>query len=204
MSLSFFLEDFGATKTDAAVAPSSDPTLVSDTTQEEHRIEAYEQGYKAGWDDAAAAQSDEKDRIGADFAQNLQELSFTYAEVRAKMLESMEPLLKEMVASVLPQIAADNLGALILQELNSAMAGQTNVPVELMVAPSNRAALEATIPENIGFPLQIFEEPTLGEGQVSMKIGKSEKQVDLLEVLDRATQAVDGFFAMNEEAKTYG
>lgn len=202
MSFGLLLEDFGQGPT--SVEPIGDPTQVSETTQEEHRIEAYEQGYKAGWDDAAAAQSSDKDRIRADFARNLQELSFTYAEVKAKMLESMEPLLKELVDSVLPQIAAENFGALILQEINTALSGQTDVPVDILVAPSNRAALEATIPESIGFPLRITEEPTLAEGQVAMKIGKSEKQVDLMEVLDRASQVIGGFFEINEKAKANG
>ncbi len=42
----FPLEEFSTT------IVSNDPKLTLETSFEEHRLEAYEQGYKAGWDDA--------------------------------------------------------------------------------------------------------------------------------------------------------
>ena len=79
---------------------SNDPKLMPETSFEEHRLEAYEQGYKAGWDDAATAQADDHTRISAGFARNLQELSFTYHEAKGQILGSLEPLLKEMVTKI--------------------------------------------------------------------------------------------------------
>jgi len=190
-------EDFGKL---APAAVDAGPELSSETPMTEQRVAAFEEGYKAGWDDAARAQSSDREKIGADLASNLQELSFTYAEVRIQMLKAMEPLLKEMVETVLPQIAAENLGAMILQELNVALDDQVDVPVQIIIAPSNRASLDAVLPDEPGFPLEIRDEPTLGEGQVFMRIGKIEKQIDLMEVLDRASTAVNGFFEVTERA----
>ncbi len=193
-------EDFGAISQGARGA---DPSLPADGAGNENRVAAFEQGYKAGWDDAAKAQSTERETISADLASNLQELSFTYSEVRMQMLKAMEPLLKEMVDTVLPQIAAKNLGAMILQELKEALHGQAEVPVQIIIAPSNRASLDAVLPDEPGFPLEIRDEPTLGEGQVFMRVGKIEKQIDLMEVLDRASTAVNGFFELTERAMAH-
>lgn len=190
-------EDFGSLVSGQG---GLDQTTSPDAPFAEQRVAAFEQGYKAGWDDAAKAQKSDREKIGADLASNLQELSFTYAEVRMQMLKAMEPLLKEMVDTVLPQIAAENLGAMILQELNVALDGQADVPVEIIIAPSNRPSLDAVLPENPGFPLKIRDEATLGEGQVFMRVGKIEKQIDLMEVLDRAATAVNGFFEVTERA----
>jgi hypothetical protein len=52
---------------------------------EEAKVASFEQGYKAGWDDAVAAQSEDQTRIRADLARNLQSLSFTYQEARSHM-----------------------------------------------------------------------------------------------------------------------
>ena len=84
---------------------------------EEAKLAAYEQGYKAGWDDAAAAQSEDQTRIRADLARNLQQLSFTYQEARAHILKAVEPLLEEMVNRRLPDTARETLAPLVLERM---------------------------------------------------------------------------------------
>ncbi len=99
---------------DATPAAKPDPGLV--TTQvsaiEESKLASYEQGYKAGWDDAAAALAEDQTRIRADLARNLQQLSFTYQEARSHILKAVEPLLEEMVGRLLPDMARETLAPL--------------------------------------------------------------------------------------------
>ena len=61
------------------------------------KVSAYDSGYKAGWDDAAAAQASEQNQIGAELAKNLQDFSFTFHEARVQVMKSMQPLLLEIV-----------------------------------------------------------------------------------------------------------
>ena len=68
------------------------------------QLDAFEEGYRAGWDDAIKAQSDDRTRI-SEFAQNLQDLSFTYHEAYSHAINAMTPLLEDIVRSVLPKIA---------------------------------------------------------------------------------------------------
>ncbi|MFV0360116.1 MAG: flagellar biosynthesis protein, partial [Tropicimonas sp.] len=85
----------------------TDPLLAfyPEARLEEERLVAFDSGYRAGWDDAAAAHADEQGRISAEFAGNLQELSFTYHEARNAVLGEMEGILKGIVDKVLPGTA---------------------------------------------------------------------------------------------------
>jgi len=183
---------------------SNDPTLTSDTSLEEHRLEAYEQGYKAGWDDAATAQSEEQSRIAADFARNLQELSFTYHEVRGQLLNSLEPLLMEMVSKVLPRLAFSNLPQTIIDEVLSVAQSQMDVGIEIVISPTNRPALEQLLEEQTGLNIAIVDESSMAEGLAYLRFADTEKQIDLESILIGLSQSVEGFFEQQEKVKING
>ena len=183
---------------------SNDPKLASETSLEEHRLEAYEQGYKAGWDDAATAQSQEQSRVAADFARNLQELSFTYHQARRQILGSLEPLLKEMVSKVLPRLAADNLAQTIVDEVLSVGETQTGAEIEIVISPTNRPALEQLLETQNSLDITIIDEPSMAEGLAYLRFGQTEKQIDLESVLSGFSQSVEGFFEQQEKVAING
>ncbi len=171
---------------------------------EDAKLAAYEQGYKAGWDDAAAAQSEDQTRIRADLARNLQQLSFTYQEARAHILKAIEPLLEEMVSRLLPETARETLAPLVLEQVMPMAEDATDQPVSLVLNPATRAAVETLIEQATGLPMKIEEEATLPEGQVFIRLGESEAKVDLSRVTAEIAAAVRGFFSLNEESATHG
>lgn len=183
---------------------SNDPKLAADTSLEEHRLEAYEQGYKAGWDDAAAAQSEEQSRVAADFARNLQELSFTYHEARSQILKSLKPLFKEMVSKVLPGLAQNNLAQSIVDEVMSVANAQTEAGIEIVISPTNHAALEQLLAAQNAVDITIIDEPSMAEGLAYLRFADTEKQIDLDSVLISVTQAVEGFFEQQEKEAING
>jgi len=183
---------------------SDDPKLATNTSLEEHRLEAFEQGYKAGWDDAAAAQSDDQGRIAADFARNLQELSFTYHQARGQILSSLEPLLKEMVSKVLPKLAYENLSQTIIDEVLSVAQTQTEAGIQIVISPSNRSALEQLVEAHDGLNITIIEEPSMADGLAYLRFADTEKHVDLDSVLARFSQFVDGYFEQQEKVTING
>ncbi len=194
----FPLEEFSAT----IAANSPDPVL--ETGFEEHRIEAYEQGYKAGWDDAAAAQAEEQSRVSADFARNLQELSFTYHEARSQILNSLKPLFTEMVSKVLPTLAQGNLPQTIVDEVLTVASDQTDAEIEIVISPANRPALEHLLEGLTSLDVNIIEESTMAEGLAYLRFSDSEKQIDLTSVLTGVSQLVEGFFAQQEKVAING
>lgn len=171
---------------------------------EEAKLAAYEQGYKAGWDDAAAAQSEDQTRIRADLARNLQQLSFTYQEARAHILKAVEPLLEEMVNRLLPDTARETLAPLVLERVMPMADELTDQPVVLVLNPAVRVAVETLIEQATGLPMTIEEEPTLPEGQVYIRLGGTEAQVDLSRVTADIAAAVRGFFSLSRESGTHG
>lgn len=191
---------------DAEPATRQSPGMVTAPVAviEEAKLSAYEQGYKAGWDDAAAAQSEDQTRIGADLARNLQQLAFTYQEARTHILKAVEPLLEEMVNRLLPETARETLAPLVLEQVMPMADDLTDQPVTLVLNPAVRAAVENLIEQATGLPLNIEEEPTLPEGQVYIRLGGTEAKVDLTRVTAEIAAAVRGFFSLNEENITDG
>ena len=198
MSAPFQLEVF-----DSRVVTSAARVQPSENFQEE-KLQAYEQGYKAGWDDAATAQAEDQSHVAADFARNLQELSFTFHEAKGQVLRTLEPLLTEMVTKVLPKLATENLVEMVVEEVHAVAQAAAESSVELVIAPENRSALERLLEGETTLPITIVEEPSLGAGQVYLRFEDIEKQIDLEGLLTRCKQVVDGFFSQNKEEVSYG
>lgn len=190
--------------TDPSPAPASGMVVTQIGAIEEAKLAAYEQGYKAGWDDAAAAQSEDQGRIRADLARNLQQLSFTWQEARAHILKAVEPLLEEMVTRLLPETARETLAPMVLEQVMPMAEDLTDQPVALVLNPAVRPAVEALIEQATGLPMAIEEEPTLPEGQVYIRLGGAEAQVDLSRVTADIAAAVRGFFSLSGESGTDG
>lgn len=179
---------------------SGNETVVMDTALlEEARLASYDSGYAAGWEDATAAQSGEATRIHAELARNLQALSFTYQEARSHILRALEPLLDEMVGVLLPSLAREAVGGLVLDALMPMAEGLADAPVRIVLNPAVRPAVEPLIANATGLPLEIEEEPLLGEGQVYLRFGGTETLVDLDRATTEITAAVRGFFDLNRK-----
>lgn len=205
----FPLEDFGVSEkrsrqreevsVETLIPKGPDPAEI-----EANRMAAYEQGYKAGWDDAIQSEADEQSRIGVDFARNLQDLGFTFHEAKSHVMKSLEPLLIEVVSKVLPQLVSETLSQTILEELLPFAEEVSDVSVQIVVASSGRAAIEALIDTSLTIPLEIIEEPSLADGQVYLRMGELEKKIDMNGAIERIGTAIQSVYALNEEAMKHG
>lgn len=177
---------------DKREAPS---TVVMNTMAlEEAKLASYDSGYLAGWEDAAAAQSEDQAKIGVDLARNLQSLSFTYQEARVHVLRAIEPLLQQMAGRLLPELARETLAPIVLEVLMPLANKMADTPITLVLNPAARAGVEALLEQASGMPLTLVEEPSLGEGQVYLRLGASETHIDLDRATAEIAAAVRGFF----------
>ncbi len=165
-------------------------TGVKPDTAEVARIAAYEQGYSAGWDDGSNAAGDDQTRMSTEFSHNLQDLGFTFHEAKSHVIHSLSPLLLALADKLLPELVARTLGQKILEEIIPLAELAAETPIQLVVAPSNRAALEPLLATATACPLEITEEPTLGPGQVYLRSGKIEKHIDLESVIQTLSDAI--------------
>lgn len=176
----------------AATAPLPDPNA------------GFEEGYQAGWDDAVRAQAEDQARIGAEFARNLQEMSFTFHEARAHVIQSMEPLLDQLVSTMFPALVAQSLALTIHEEMQPLIAESADAPIELMVGPGGRHALEAHVNEIGNAAIRLIEEPSLAEGQAYLKIGRTERRIDLSGALDKIRAAIGALYELNQRTLKHG
>ena len=183
-----FLEDFGVARPAADQGP-----VIDEAEMETARLESFETGYRAGWDDAIKAQNDDHSRIASDFAQNLQDLSFTYHEAYGQVLSGITPLLEEITRVLMPAALRETLGLHIHEQL-SAMAQEIGaMEVVLAVSTGSGASIAPMLDAEFGFPLRLVEDDPLAEGQADIRFAEIERQIDLSGLLEDLTQAVQGF-----------
>lgn len=165
---------------------------------------AFEKGYKAGWEDASAAEAQNQTRISEELSRNIQDFGFTYHEARNHVLKSLENLITELVEKVLPEIAFDSLGLAISQELIPLAKLAIDAPISIVVSPVGRPALETLLDEFCTIPFELVEETSLSSGQVFMRAGKFEKQIDFSKVLETASLALSTLYQTNEQVLKHG
>ena len=191
--LAHILEDFAPVRTTAFGPVQGEPLPATEAEVESLRLEAFEAGYKAGWEDAIKAQSDDQSRISSALGQHLQDLSFTYHEARSHVTKAMTPLIEEMVNKLLPEIARASLGGHISDQL-SALARQIGaLEVVVAVSPSNVAAVAPALDSDFGFPVTLVEDETLADEQADIRFGDIEKQIDLSGLLQSVQDTVRSF-----------
>jgi flagellar assembly protein FliH len=179
-------------------ASHSQTMLVDNIALEEAKLTAYDKGYRAGWDDAAQSHESDQTRIGAELARNLTALGITYAEARTHVLAAMEPVLQDIVARLLPAIARAALAPTILHSLRPLAERASDSPIEIMINPAARPALDNLLLQSNGPPLAVVEEPSLGQGQAFLRLGQSETQIDLDMAIADITAALTAFFQTTE------
>jgi flagellar biosynthesis/type III secretory pathway protein FliH len=171
--------------------------LVEASALDDAKVASFEQGYSAGWEDAAAAQEGDQARIRADLARNLQSLAFTFQDARTHVLQAIRPLILEMTTRLLPEVSREALAPAVLEAIMPLAEDLADAPLTLVLNPAVRDRVETLVAQATGLPMQIEEEPSLGEGQVYIRLGPTETKVDLTQVTDEITAAVRGFFNLS-------
>lgn len=188
MSISHLLEDFG-------VFANSSSTDITEVLLEESRLEAFEKGYQAGWDDSAKAKSEEASHISTAFAQSLSELSFTYDEAYAGVLKGLKPLLQQIVCSVLPSAAQQTLGPRLVDMIDELVREHGRQPVQFHVAKDAVGTMTNLLDTDADLTAEVHEDPTLIDGQIRLSFGTvSEQEIDLARLIQNISEAIDAFF----------
>lgn len=200
MSVSHRYRNFGGSAKDSAEAEGQ----TSGVASEEEKLQSFEAGYQAGWDDALKAQKESNDHISAEFAQNLQDMTFTYHEALSKLTSSIEPVMKEVVSKLLPEIVAQSLVGHICEQIDILIKENVGQNIEVVVCKSNVSKLEMIAGDKYENQIKIVAEETLGEGQAFVRIGNSERQVDIAGVVEGVSNAIAAFFYQSHQEKIDG
>jgi flagellar biosynthesis/type III secretory pathway protein FliH len=194
------LEDFATLAGPAAQAPSDPAPALADA----ERLAAYEQGYRAGWDDAVRAEAADQARIGAELARNLQEMSFSFHEARVQVIEAMGPLLTEMTTVLFPGLAREALAQSVWDALGQLVEDAADLPMEIAVAPESVGAVRKRLAEEGAARVSIVEDDTLAAGQARLRAGRMERRVDIDVALAAMRSRLQEYFSATERTAAHG
>lgn len=198
MPISQLLQDFGKYH-----GSGPDPIL-SDATLEEHQLEAFEQGYQAGWDDSARAHAEDQTHVSAELAAALQQLSFTHHDAQAQVLRSLRPLFSQIAEKLLPEMARASLPLMVAEQLSSLLDGQKDQRLQLTVSPADHAAILAVTQDYGNYAIKLLSNPAFARGQVEFSIGSEECGFDLSQVVSEVKNALEAFIHEAERKATHG
>ena len=199
MSLAHRYSEFSSAGSDVF-----EPDAKSTDANADEKLESFENGYQAGWQDAVEALEAEQRKISADFAQNLQDMTFTYQEARGKLLTSLKPVLEAIMLKLLPGTLSASLRAHLIEQIHDLLAESTENAIEFIVSPKNVAFLETLLKQQLAVPFLLKAEETLSEGQIFLKVDQAERYIDMDELGKNILNLLDSFFQQSVEVPNNG
>ena len=186
------------------LADPGEPQLLTPEQIEEVRLAAYESGYNAGWDDAGRQAEDEARERRAEVERQLQQLAFTYHEVRGHILRALEPLFAALLGTVVPSAARASVVPMAAEQLLSLAGMVTEAPVLLRVSPGTRKDYLAALDGLVLPPLTVVECETVAPLQAMIAFDAQETQIDLDAVAEALRAAVERFYMIQTEEVKHG
>ncbi len=185
-------------------AEDAETPLLTPEEAEERALAAFEKGYAAGWDDAARAMGDEDTRLRGEIAAHLQTLGFGFVEARQHVLTAVGPLLRAMVARILPGLAEEALARAVTQHLQPQAERLSDTPVTVMLHPDARRLVEPVLADLPRLPVRLVEDRALGHAQVYIVSEAREDLVDVDAALAALKAAVGDFLPESAEVRRHG
>lgn len=192
------LEDFGA-----FAGPIPVEKVDADRLEAE-KLEAFDKGYAAGWEDSTAACEQANAESAEAALARLQDFSFTFHEARAQVLRSLLPLVEAITSRLVPATLQATLGARLTELVEKSVTEAAGTEVELLTAPGERDRLEAALVGRVSFPLAVREEESLAAGLVHVRVGRSEHEIDLTGFETRLGEALAALDTALEETASHG
>lgn len=189
MTISHLLEDFAGASDEVEKQDSVDEAI------EVSRLDAFEKGYQAGWDDSKKAHKQELTNLSAEFSQNLQDFSFTYHEAFLHLTHAIEPLLQTILEKILPEIAHKALIPKVLAEIKSLTTHLSEPHVCATLNRANGERLQHLIAADQAVTITIDIDENLNDSQVVFKISDCEYSFDIDLTLSQIKQLVSNYFS---------
>lgn len=180
------------------------PQLLSPEQIEEIRLNAYERGFIAGWEDAGRQAEAEDHARRAEVERQLQQLAFTYHEVRGHLLRALLPVFEAVLDSVVPVAARSTVVPMAVEELLALAGKALDAPVTLKISPGTRGEYDAALDGLILPPLNIDESEEIAPLQAAIAFDAQETQIDLDAIAAQMRAAIERFYLIQTEEVSHG
>ena len=188
---------------DQALSVLTSPSETGDLPDPD-RMAAFDEGYAAGWEDAENAARAEQVQAETALRSRLQDLSFSFHEARAHVMRMLHPLLNAIVDQAVPELLQKTLGHRLLAEIESLAASTAEQDIELLVAPGHADAARNLMSDVTALPVTIAEDPTLMAGQIHLRLGEAEREIDLDTLISTLRDALCALDEINKETLDHG
>lgn len=189
MSIAHLLEDFAA----RPVGLEAPARAVDPQELETRRLAAFQEGYRAGGEDARQAQIKDRRHLSSELTQNLLDLSFTYTEAHTHLFRELRPLLVEIVDKLLPRLMRASIGPRIIEELQAAAGESLRGEAHILVNPALVGTVETLVGPGLGFPVTVRGDAGLGEGQAQLSLPSREVEINLDALIAEIATALEAF-----------
>lgn len=188
----------------ASSEPPPSISVAEEDVLEDARLAGFEQGFKAGWEDCESAQKDAAQQTRSLLHQHLQEMSFGYHEAHGHILSALRPVLSALTDSVLPEIARQTLGPMVVEAILPLAQAGLEAPICLRVNPETRMLLEEYLAGAVCPPFKTVEDAALAPGAVILLSGAFEVLVDPVTMTDAIREIVARHFEPRQEKRRHG
>ena len=188
MTVARLFEEFGADRAEAAPAPDEMTEALED-----EKLKSFEEGYGAGWEDAIKAQAEGERLLFDAMRKSLEETHLTCDDVLQTYMRALHPVLAEMALKVLPTIAAQTLADHVVAALQDLARDAAELPVRIVVSPDQERILAKRMAVLQGLEAKLVADPHMGPGQAALRLGETEKLIDLDDVVAGISDAIDAF-----------
>jgi flagellar assembly protein FliH len=160
----------------------------------------FDEGYRAGWDDALAAAARESGEMSEALRERLLQISHTQDAANRAALTSLEPLLHELFDKVLPRAADRSFISVIMEEAQALLGQSASDPFQIAVCPEDAAAVRLQFRSNGFGAVAVVEDATLSASQATLRCRNEERKVDLQGVLAHFDTAFEEIVTAIQEA----
>jgi flagellar biosynthesis/type III secretory pathway protein FliH len=199
ITASHLFEDFGGIPKPKSTAPSFRIEEVED-----QKLESFENGYRAGWDDAIKAQAETNTHVSSELATSLQDASFEFHEVRNTLSAAVQDIMDEVMKTIMPKIAQTSLGAHIREQVISMTRGALDRSIEIVIAPDAEDVVRTLFDNDVERPFRFAIDPLLSPTQVLLRVGAEEREINLHETLDEVSRTVQSYFETEQAERKDG
>lgn len=199
MQLSKIYEDFGEARQLSKPAANLNSEEIED-----QKLDAFENGYQAGWDDAVKVHNETRAQINEALTESLRDLSFEYHQMRRDFSEAARSIVSEVIDKALPAMARATLGAHLKDLVTSHARKALDSGVELTIHPDVFAEMSDLLDDELSATVTLIEDNSLSSMQAMLRLGKQEHEVDLERTIKDMRESISTFFATQKSEVSNG
>lgn len=125
-------------------------------------------GHAAGRAEAGAEGEADAAKAAAALTQMLSDMAFTFAEARAQVLASLQPLIGKIADGLLPGMAEAARVPVLLDLVMAAAEADSRTAMILTVSPALHDSLAPLLPLGAGPPIELRADASLPEGRAQL------------------------------------